>query len=82
MFFFGCMDNVFGRYSPEYSQELLSLQRVQEAPEGLVCQGVQQVQRYQLVPSHQEIPRKVQYHKYDTDYSKYSRRVRELLELY
>lgn len=46
--------------SPEYSQELPSLQRAQEAPEGPVCQEVQQVQQYQLVPSHQETPRKVQ----------------------
>lgn len=57
--------------SPEYSQELPSLQRVQEAPEGLVCQEVQQVQQYQLVPSHQETPRKVQDHKDSTDYIRY-----------
>lgn len=48
--------------SQEYSQELPSLQQVQEAPEGLVYQEVQQVQRYQIVPSHQETPEKVQCH--------------------
>lgn len=60
-----------GRTSLEYSQELPSLQRVQVAPEGLVCQEVQQVLRYQLVPSHQATPRKVQHLKDRATYRRY-----------
>lgn len=52
----------------ENSQEHPSLQQVQEAPEGLVCQVVQQVQQCQAAPFHQETPRKGQEHaQYDTD---------------
>lgn len=54
---------LIGRQFLENSQELPSLPQAQEAPEGLVCQEVQQVQQYQLAPSHQETPRKVQCHR-------------------
>lgn len=46
----------------EHSQKLPSLQQVLEAPEDLVFQEVQQAQRYQPAPSHQENPGKVQHH--------------------
>jgi len=36
---------------------------IQEDPEALVFQEVQQVQQYQLAPSHQETPREEQHHK-------------------
>lgn len=60
------------------SQELLSLQMIQEAPEGLVYQEVQQVQQYRLVPSHQETPRVGRRHKDSADYSTIITKVKQL----
>lgn len=48
--------------SPEYSQELPSLRQVLEDLEDLVFQEVQWAQQYQVAPSHQGTPRKVQQH--------------------
>lgn len=52
----------YSSYSTQYSQKHLSLLQVQEVPEDLVFQEVQQAQRYQIAPSHQESPWKVQYY--------------------
>lgn len=55
-----CITGAYSSDWTQYSQKHLSLLLVQEAPEDLVFQEVQQAQRYQIAPSHQESPWKVQ----------------------